>query len=58
MEDNNLMFVPWIIRRSRYNQHNAQICTTAGANLCIVLVIFTTKVEDNMSTCVLRGLHS
>jgi hypothetical protein len=25
----NLMFVPCIIRRSRNNQHNAQICTTA-----------------------------
>jgi hypothetical protein len=25
----NLMFVPWIIRRSRNNQHYALICTTA-----------------------------
>jgi hypothetical protein len=25
----NLMFVPCIIKRSRINQHNAQICTTA-----------------------------
>jgi hypothetical protein len=41
---NNLMFVQCIIRRSRNNQNNAQICTTvlfSGANLGTVSVIST-----------------
>jgi uncharacterized membrane protein YozB (DUF420 family) len=39
------MFIPCFIKRSRKNQHNAQICTTA---LFIVLCHFLTLVRPGV----------